>query len=234
MLAMSTLLWADAPQDQTRGNDKSESWVIEPDESLPNVLILGDSISIGYTLEVRKQLAGKANVFRPAIGTVEKSKPFNCQGTTNGIKKVDRWLAGRKWDVIHFNFGLHDLKHVDQETGGNSSLETDPQQAKPALYEKQLREIVEKLAATKAQLIFATTTPIAPNTTKPLRKPEYPIEYNRVALEVLKPYNVEINDLHALCEPVLLSIQKPRNCHFKEEGYKMLATQVAKKIAEAL
>ena len=33
---------------------------------LPRVLLIGDSISIGYTLPVREALKGKANVHRPA------------------------------------------------------------------------------------------------------------------------------------------------------------------------
>src|SRR5690554_6092851 len=84
---------------------------------LPNVLILGDSISIGYTPFVQEYLKGKANVFRPVF---ENGKPENCQGTTNGIKNIDRWLGTKKWNIIHFNFGLHDIKHVDPVTGKNS------------------------------------------------------------------------------------------------------------------
>src|SRR5690242_7520015 len=76
--------------------------------ALPRVLIIGDSISIGYTPYVKEMLAGEADVDRPAE---------NCQGTKNGIGKIDQWLGDTKWDVIHFNFGLHDLKHVDAATG---------------------------------------------------------------------------------------------------------------------
>ncbi len=73
---------------------------------LPNVLILGDSISMGYTKIVQKTLEGKANVYRPMNA---KGGFLNCQGTTLGIQKIDEWLSGKKWDIIHFNFGLHDL-----------------------------------------------------------------------------------------------------------------------------
>ncbi len=55
------------------------------DPSLPNVLMLGDSISIGYMLDVRKELEGEANVFRPAT---------NCGPTTNGIAGIEDWLGG--------------------------------------------------------------------------------------------------------------------------------------------
>src|SRR5881396_740319 len=68
---------------------------------LARVLLIGDSISIGYTATVRKELAGKANVHRI---------PENGADTANGLKKIDAWLGNSRWDVIHFNWGLHDLK----------------------------------------------------------------------------------------------------------------------------
>jgi len=37
---------------------------VHPVKGVPNVLIYGDSISLGYTLEVRENLKGKATVFR--------------------------------------------------------------------------------------------------------------------------------------------------------------------------
>ena len=67
---------------------------------LPRVLLIGDSISLGYTMQVRQMLQGKANVHRP---------PANCGPTTLGVEKIDHWLGKEHWDVIHFNWGLHDL-----------------------------------------------------------------------------------------------------------------------------
>src|SRR5688572_24526778 len=74
---------------------------IKDDPKLPRVLLIGDSISIGYTVPARKELEGKANVHRI---------PTNGGPTTNGLKNIDAWLGKGKWDVIHFNWGLHDLK----------------------------------------------------------------------------------------------------------------------------
>jgi hypothetical protein len=68
---------------------------------LPRVLLIGDSISIGYTVPVQKLLAGKANVHRV---------PDNAGPTTHGVQFLETWLGNERWDVIHFNFGLHDLK----------------------------------------------------------------------------------------------------------------------------
>ena len=46
---------------------------VKDDPTLPRVLLIGDSISIGYTVPTREKLKGKANVHRP--GT-------NCGPTT--------------------------------------------------------------------------------------------------------------------------------------------------------
>src|SRR5688572_1778820 len=77
---------------------------VTDDPALPRVLLLGDSISMGYTVPVRERLKGVANVHRPAA---------NCGPTERGVANLDKWLGDGKWDVIHFNFGLHDLKYVD-------------------------------------------------------------------------------------------------------------------------
>lgn len=65
--------------------------------NLPNILLIGDSISIGYTIEVRKLLKQKADVFRI---------PTNGRHSAFGLNNIDKWLGNRKWDVIHFNWGL--------------------------------------------------------------------------------------------------------------------------------
>jgi hypothetical protein len=78
------------------------------DPKLPRVLLIGDSISIGYTVGVRGELKGKANVHRI---------PTNGGPTTRGLESIDAWLGDGKWDVIHFNWGLHDLAYRNKETG---------------------------------------------------------------------------------------------------------------------
>jgi hypothetical protein len=62
--------------------------------ALPNVLIIGDSISIGYFPVVKELLEGKAVVVH---------NPGNAQHTRFGLEKLDEWLGQTKWDVIHFN-----------------------------------------------------------------------------------------------------------------------------------
>lgn len=212
---------------------KKLNWSFTPDPALPNVLILGDSISIGYTLQVRKILEGKANVFRPL--NARGDAPQNCSGTTFGVGEVDRWIAGKKWDVIHFNWGLHDLKHV-KAPGSNEKSDNpaDPVQATLENYSKNFEQIVSKLKATSAKLIFATTTPVQPGSINPLREPEAPKAYNAAAVEIAKKEGASINDLFSFCEPQLSKLQMPLNVHFTPEGSQALAEQVAGSILKQL
>src|SRR4051794_40674109 len=67
---------------------------VKEDPALPRVLIIGDSISMYYTPEVRSLLKGKANVYRV---------PDNGKSTLYGLKNIDYWLGDGNWAVIHFN-----------------------------------------------------------------------------------------------------------------------------------
>lgn len=228
---MAAQLSMGAEAGSTAEKKKGEQWSFTPDPRLPNVLILGDSISIGYTLEVRKLLAGKANVYRPL--SKDGKGPENCSGTTAGVEKLDRWLGDMKWAVIHFNWGLHDLKHVTRE-GKPSAEATDPVQATVEQYSKNLEEIVKKLKATGAKLIFATTTPVVPGTRSPLREPEAPGKYNEAAVKIMAANGIKVDDLYAFVSPQLEKLQLPKNVHFNPEGSRALAEQVVRAIEAEL
>lgn len=210
----------------------------KPIQNLPNVLILGDSISIGYTPFVKEMLAGKANVYRP---TLENGQPENCEGTTKGVKNIERWLSftgvgnsGSQWDIIHFNFGLHDLKHVDPVTGENSNNPKDPLQADLKQYKKNLETIVEMLKSSGARLIFATTTPYPDDVEGVLRDAGMPLKYNRAAVKIMNRQSIVINDLYNFMLPRMNELQLPKNVHFKPEGYKELAGKVVARIDESI
>ncbi len=217
----------------TAEKKKRPDWKCTPDETLPNVLILGDSISIGYTLQVRKLLEGQANVFRPV--TPDGKRPVNCSGTTFGLNRCGDLLTKHEWDIIHFNWGLHDLKHVKKAGGHDKSNDPNgPVQCAPKDYETNLRKIVTELRQTGAKLIFATTTPVVPGTLNPLRTPEAPIEYNTIATKIMAENEIRVNDLHALSLPHLAEWQMPKNVHFKAAGSQALAEEVAKVISAEL
>ncbi len=201
---------------------------------IPNVLIIGDSISGGYFPFVNEELSGKAKLFQP-LRYDNNGNPLSCcKGTTQGVNEIDIFLADTKWDIIHFNFGLHDLKHINPITGKNSKNLDHPRQASPEEYSKNLKIIISKLRTTKAKLIFATTTPYPDKLGKQMRSPGMPKIYNEVAIEIMDKNNIEINDLYSKLLPVIGSLQRPKNVHFTEEGYKFLAKHVAQKIINNL
>jgi acyl-CoA thioesterase-1 len=199
------------------------SFVPVPDVAgLPRVLLIGDSISMGYTVPVRTRLAGIANVHRPLE---------NCGDTARGVKSLDKWLGEGKWDVIHFNFGLHDLKYLD-EKGNLAAPGPGKQVASTAVYEANLRAIVARLKQTGAKLIYATTTPVPAGTTGRLENDERP--YNAVALRVMKELGVAVDDLQAFVASRQTAVQLPKNVHFSPAGYDQLADAVVDRIRPAL
>ncbi|MCL5745154.1 MAG: SGNH/GDSL hydrolase family protein, partial [Acidobacteria bacterium] len=159
--------------------------------------------------------AGEANLLRI---------PTNAGTRGTGVFQMDAWLGKQKWDVIHFNFGLHDLK----------SMSDGEPQVPVALYERYLRLFVARLKATGAKLIWATTTPVPEGPVSPPRKPQDVVAYNAAALRVMQENGVAIDDLYAFALPRLKEIQRPVNVHFTDAGSEALAAQAAASIRKAL
>lgn len=225
---------ADAPF-QTKPATPPEFAAITDDPKLPRVLLMGDSVSIAYTLDVRKLLAGVANVHRV---------PANCGSTkvALGYYGLNRWLpdANEKWDVIHFNHGLHDLSYRfaddrDKNDKGEYASPTNGghQNVPPEQYEKNLRQIIARLKQTGAKLIFASTTPVPESdAAKYVKDSELP--YNEIAKRVMAEEGVEWNDLWSLVKPRQSELQGKRNVHFMPSGSSVMAKQVSERIRTAL
>ncbi len=196
--------------------------VVAETVGLPRILILGDSISMGYTLAVRSQLEGKANVLRP---------PENCGDTARGIERIDRWLGSGRWDVIHFNFGLHDLKFLDTK-GSYVAPAEGKQVATPEQYAHNLRILVARLKYSGARVIFATTTSVPAGSLG--REAGGEAGYNAAAAAVMAEEGVAINDLHRLMADGIADWQRPANVHFTDAGYDRMAGAVTKSILAAL
>jgi lysophospholipase L1-like esterase len=206
------------------------NWEYTTDPKLPNVLIIGDSISIGYGLPLRAMLAGKANVMRPM--RPGGKAPANCSSTIEGLAHLPEWLGDTKWSVIHFNWGLHDLAH---------RLENKPQLDKVhgkirvplAEYEANLENLVLELKKTGAKLVWASTTKVPDG--EPGRILGDDVKYNAAARRIMERHGIPIDDLHALSAGMPESMfLKPGNVHYTPEGYAKLAEQVARTIAPLL
>ena len=196
---------------------------------LPRVLLIGDSISVGYTVPVRNLLKGKANVHRPLT---------NCGPTTKGLNGIDEWLStggeGKKWDVIHFNWGLHDLKYMgpNGENLANPKAADSRQQVPPAEYEKNLRQLTKRLKKTGAELIWRNTTPVTEGTKG--RAVGDSAKYNIIAAKIMKEEGIPTNDLYTYAKETIPDLQLPANVHFGAEGSAALAKEAAASIEKAL
>jgi lysophospholipase L1-like esterase len=190
---------------------QSNAWdFVRDDPALPRVLLIGDSVSRGYTKAVRRVLAGKANVHRA---------PANCGPTATGIKRIDAWLTSagsdEAWDVIHFNFGIHDR---------NTPI-TD--------YTARLEQLIKRMQATGAALVWASTTPI-PDDPKTGQTAASIVDRNAAAAKLMADRGVAIDDLFGFITPHLAEVQPPNDVHFTGKGYDLLGRQVAESILTAL
>lgn len=191
--------------DKVAGRSNAWDFVVD-DPKLPRVLLIGDSVSRGYTQAVRKALAGKVNVHRA---------PANCGPTASGIKNLDVWLGNGNWDLIHFNFGIHDR---------NTPV---------ADYTQRLKELILRMRKTKAKLVWASTTPI-PDTPDGKQTAASIVERNAAAAKVMKQHGILTDDLFSAITPHLAEMQNPKDVHFTTDGYNFLGKQVAECIAKAL
>ena len=218
---------------------KKNPWAFEPDPNLPDVLILGDSISIGYTVPVRKLLEGKANVWRPM--NAKGDGPENCGNTKMGLKNIDRFLDekrldGRKWAVIQFNWGLWDVTYrnpQNQDNKGERDKVKGGVSFTPEQYGENLEKLVERLKKTGAKLIWANISYIPDGEAARVMGDD--AKYNAVAAAIMKKHGIPINDIYGLTskmEPKLFA--GPGDVHYKPEGSKIIAEQTAEIIEKRL
>jgi lysophospholipase L1-like esterase len=193
-------------------NEKSAGRVtawdyVKDDPNLPRVLIIGDSISRGYTTPVRHALKGKVNLHRA---------PANCGKLAYGIKNLDIWLGDKsnKWDVITFNFGIHDRKTPDSS------------------YTNELKALTMKLQATGAKLIWVNTTPVPKGAAEYVEDNSERV--NKLASEIMTELNIPIVDLYSKAKAVPSEHKIANNCHFRDGGYVLLGAEVSANILSVL
>ncbi len=218
---------SDYAEDASRAKSYRD-WTSRHNRSRANVLLIGDSISIGYGLDVRQNMDKEANVYRPMVSSTIVQ---NGGDTRRGLENLDTWLGDRIWDVIHFNFGLHDLKYVDSK-GNRVSVERGNQNLTRVEYARNLQSIVDRLQQTGAALIWASTTPVPAGSGG--RVEGDAALYNQVAAQIMERNGIPVNDLYARVKPHLATYQLPANVHFNAQGSRFLADRVVAACRQAL
>ncbi len=194
---------------------------------LPNVLLIGDSISIDYTPDTIELLKGKVNVHRPAC---------NCMFSGHVAANINKWMGKEKWDIVHFNAGIWDCHFLDKN--GNLMRDCDYDyydqgriRTSQAQYKANLNKIVDAIILTGAKPIFATTTTIPGWNDK---RRAYLNGLNEIAKDLMFYKQIQVNDLYSYSLPYLKQWQLSDHVHFNPLGKKQLAKQVSAEILKAL
>jgi lysophospholipase L1-like esterase len=170
---------------------------------LPNVLLLGDSITRAYYPETAKELDGVANVYLFSTSC--------SSGDPRLVGQIRDYfaMASVPFSVVHFNNGMHGWGYSEVQ------------------YSNGLPGLISALraGAPKSKLVWATTTPIrkdAPDVGRTNMRIE---ERNRLAAAVMRRDAISIDDQHAL----MMEHQDMHgdDVHFTKEGSAMQAKKVA-------
>lgn len=181
----------------------------------PQVLLIGDSIRMGYCAFVKEELSGCAEVLYPKE---------NCRNTQHVLISLNAWTAlctPEKTAAVQFNCGHWDAAHWDGDAEPLTSL---------GEYGRNTERIIARLRACfpNAKLIAATTTPMNPSggacanprTTDEIRR------YNEALVTAAEKNGVYVNDLFGIAGGWDGS-RYLDYCHFQEPAYAELGKATA-------
>ncbi len=211
-LSVSAAPAADPPRVVRESIEWLDVWV--PGNAVkdqPRVLLIGDSITRGYYKAVEDKLKGKAVVCRLAT-----SKSLGDPGLLDEVKLV---LGQAKFDVVHFNNGMHGWGYTEDEYA----------QAIPALV------TTIRKGAPGAKLVWASTTPVrvSGKTDQLDPKTDRVKARNTAAAEVMAKEKISVDDLFALVadKPELFSND---GVHLNAKGSAAVGEQVAAQVLKVL
>ena len=180
---------------------------------MKKVVLLGDSIRMGYGPAVAQLLGNEFTVWQPddncryAQYTYQHLSDDEWDGLATNTKDVD---------IIHWNNGLWDVNHW---------FEDGPMTPKEFYVDTMVR--IAKLLLQRSKIvIFATTTPV--RETHPTILNTEVIDYNQALVPELKKLGVVINDLHTLiAADIPRYILASDHIHLTEDGVSLCSKQVA-------
>lgn len=187
-----------------------------------NVLLIGDSIRMGYDKEIRKALDGRANVVFPED---------NCQFAAYVCRYFHEWfdgVDGKDFDVIHWNAGLHDVLCLFGEEP-NTPLE---------IYEYYIERICKRIKklCPNAKVIFATSTSVlTEKMAEDFKRYNEDIEkYNEAAVRIVAKYGFAVNDLYAVSKTLPEEARSDAVHYYTDMGTEAYSKQVLEYINAAL
>lgn len=198
-------------------------------KDLKKVVLIGDSIRIGYQPFVVKELENLAEVW---------ASEENGKATPNIINNLNSWIKMQQPDVVHINAGLHDIRNLSWELGPGNTVVPYKH------YKDNLETIfswIQKYVGCK--VIWATTTPVIDEYVKTThestkdytRYDEDVQKINIIAMKIARKYDIIINDLYTYVkEEVGINEIKQDGVHFTDTGSEKLGQRVASVIKDTI
>lgn len=186
------------------------------------IVLIGDSIRLGYCKYIKESLQGTAEVLYPEE---------NCRFTQHVYRFTADWKKNGSWgddvDIVHWNVGLWDVLHLY----GDSALTPIDTYAD---YIKRI-DRQYRILFPKAKFIFATSTNVQEEKYgKDFKRFNSEIvAYNNAAIEALKGTDTEINDLYAVTENIPDSCRSDLTHFNTPDGVRVVGGKVLSVLCKA-
>ena len=189
---------------------------------MPKILIIGDSISIGYTPTVAAELADVADVVH---------SPGNASDCTNIVSNVDAWLAEANPQIVALNCGLHDVKREDEKQ--------EHCRVPVEFYKTILPAIIEKVLGNGRRMLWVNTTPVIEErhqAVKPAGRYNKDIDaHNKAARGIIRKAGLPTVNLNKTVRKMdMEAVMTEDGAHFLPDAYEALGKKVAARLREML
>ncbi len=173
---------------------------------MKKILVIGDSISMGYTPHLAAAVAGRATATHP---------PENCGHSRFVRERIETWVGAGGWDVITVNAGLHDIRR----SRPNGTL-----QVPLAEYRDNMENVLSFVTNQARNVIWVTTTPVLEERQRVAQSFDRLNSdihaYNAAARAIAEALSLPVCDLHGwvLAQGAAETLRQD-GVHLTDEGY---------------
>ena len=190
---------------------------------MKNVILIGDSIRMGYDKYVKEALEGSAQVYYPNE---------NCRFAEYVLRYAHEWKNNGNWpsdaDLVHWNAGLWDCLELFEDEPLTSIT----------YYKEAIARIDRRLRMLfpKAKIVFATSTAVIESGfSRDFRRHNSIIEkYNEAALEALSETDTVINDLWSITKNLPSEYHSDAVHYYTDEGTRVIGSAVLSVISREI
>lgn len=204
-----------------------------PSSQRPDLLLLGDSISIQYTLALAEQLSRCVDLYfmvkvknQPIfqwLASKEHSR-LNVRSSSHFQKRSRHWINRGSYDAIVLNVGIHDIKDLVEVGKASTGLKT---------YEANLEAIIKLIKDRSTHVFFVTTLPVASHISD-----QYPREIidqaNQIAQDLSAKAGVNLINISSIADDNSEIFYAQDGLHLNEQGVDLVADEIANIVKEKM